>query len=164
MQSNSPQVHITKGEDLEFGQVVKGNFARPEITLEAENAAWVKITAPRYEELEIILELPEELTLAQHQIPVSIQASYANSNTATLKTAKESAIEFPAGYATFHIPVSVRKNIDAQYQSRTSIASNPNATSDVYLFFHGSAGPASVNIPSGLYSGNIFISVSLRNP
>lgn len=164
MQSNSPQVLITKGEDLEFGQVVKGNLKRPEITLEAENAAWVKITAPRYEELEIVLELPEELTLAQHQIPVSIQASYANSNTATLKTAKESATEFPSGYATFHIPVSVRKSINSNSQRGPSMATNPNATSDVYLFFHGSAGPASLNIPSGLYSGNIFISVSLRNP
>lgn len=162
MQNNSPEIQIFKGDDLDFDFVIKGDLKVPMIELEAEDAAWVKITAPRDEELEIVLDFPESLSMAQYQIPVNIQASYSNTNTSTIKGAKIGAIELPGEVVTHHIPVSGRQITGEPPQPKLRMQ-NPNATGDVYIFFYGTAGPASISLPAGTYTGNIFITVSLRN-
>jgi hypothetical protein len=160
-QSFSPQIQVVESEGLDFGSIIKGADDQSLIQLNEEQAAWVKITAPRFAELEIVFDLPSELTLAQHSIPSSIQASYANQNPTSLATAKANAVEIPEGFATMHIPVRYR-NTGPPTPPLTPLT-NSQATSDVYLFFYGTAGPASNDIQSGFYSGTIFITVSLRN-
>lgn len=162
--SFSPQIQITPGPGtgLEFGSLLKGAESPNYIYLADDNAAWLKITAPISSELEIIFDLPNILTLDQSSIPANIRIAYSNTATVSAITAKSTAIEVPGGFTTIRIPVKAGNNGGPPPPPSSPLYSN-QPMADVYIFFFGSAGPATNDVVSGNYTGTVFLSASIIN-
>lgn len=148
----SSSIQIQQSFDLQFGSLYRGSGDSINVLISDTRTSWVKITAPKQLSLSITISKPTTLNLGTSHLPVNIKYAYtnaANVNSGNLSTIKNSAVETSLG----HIEIPVSNN--------PASGGGNKITSDVYLFFYGTAGPVLYDVLSGVHSNVILISITL---
>ena len=129
------------------------------ISLHDQEAAVLTLEGIEYYDVTVTVDTPLTLDLdPQNKVPVNIRFAYSNLNPADMLTAKNQAIEVPAGFNSATFPILRRINGPPGPPPTPPSSGYTPPRKTAWLFFYGTVGPVG-NVDAGLYEGTINITV-----
>jgi hypothetical protein len=148
---------------LDFGNMLLGAALPNDISL--LNATAFEIIAPVSYDVVVTLDSPAVLTgPGGNTIPFSGKMAWSNQGTANSTLANQIAVEVPAGFNSVTFPIrKFTGGLPAPPPNPLDGNTTTRTTTKAYIFIYGSAGPASVGIPAGNYTGTMTLTVEYVN-
>jgi hypothetical protein len=144
---------------LDFGNMVIGG-ALPN-TVSLLDATAFEIIAPESYDVTVTLDAPPVLTGPfANTIPFSAKMAWSNQGAANSTLANKIAVEVPTGFTYVTFPIRKYANgLPAPPPIPLDGTTTTRITAKAYIFIYGSAGPASILVNSGNYTGTITLTV-----
>lgn len=148
--------------DLDFdekeGGITSGSVAT--IDLLDDMAAVITITGQADLDVTVSIDAPVTLDLDDdNKVPVSISYAYSNLGATDETTAKTLAVRVPAGFSSVTLPLVRRSSGPPGPPPTPDHVGYTPPSGTAYIFIFGTLGPVPLNAATGLYSGDINISV-----
>lgn len=162
------QAAMPNPASLDFGQLIKGSEAKSTILMADDAAVCLEVSAPRDYDVTVWVDMPSTLICEsdnQFTLPADLRFAYNNraGQIAGCSSAtKQGAIQLPLGFTTVTFPVSFRAAGLPVPPPTPEHEGYTVPMETFYLIIYGSAGPAPVDVPAGIYSSEIIIHIELN--
>jgi spore coat protein U-like protein len=158
---------VTSGTALNFNDkqpIIVSNYnTTVTIALTDNETQYIQIVADATRDITITISAPLYMITGGggtgYQVPFTCSFAYSNLGSADAATAKNSAIQIPAGFTAIPLPVLKRAaGVPAPPPTPAHGGySPPQATA--YLFLYGTLGPVG-NVSAGSYTGTINVTIN----
>jgi len=144
---------------LDFGNMMIGG-ALPN-TVSLLNATSFEIIAPESYDVTVTLDAPAVLTgPGGNTLPFAAKMAWSNQGATNSTLANKIAVEVPTGFTSVTFPVrKFAGGLPAPPPVPLDGTTTTRITTKAYIFIYGSAGPASIGINSGNYTGTLTLTV-----